>query len=186
MNSANNILETFIPLGFFFPRHHFNSDDFETRVSPANPCNECGLSEAAADSPRKSCVSVAVSSRLDRGPRASDDTCNNDRSSWQLPRQRLVTQPPTVPRRRIVIQLANGGARCSTAGLTGIIIRALITKVRPSRPPLIADRSPLLRPFSLVHRRRSSQAKTRGDTPRDTPRKLGLYGFPLLLSGHTL
>lgn len=191
MNSANNILEAFIPLNFFFFRPHFNSDDSGdgSLAAESEAVQRVRTIVEDADRPRKSCVSTAVSSRLDLGPRASDDTRNNDRSSWQLPSRRLVTQPPTQPSLSAELSFSSRTPEPVVQPRNWLeYYTTLITKVRPSRPPLIADRSP---PSfaSLVHRRRSSRAvlvSGHEEAPRDTPRKLGLHGFSLFLSGRTL
>ncbi|EFN60428.1 hypothetical protein EAG_02142 [Camponotus floridanus] len=83
---------------FFFPvSFQFRRLGDESLAAESEAVQRVRMIVEDAGRPRKSCVSTAVSSRLDLGPRASDDTRNNDRSSWQLPSRRLVTQPPTQP-----------------------------------------------------------------------------------------
>jgi hypothetical protein len=80
----------------------------------------------------------------------SNDTRNDDRPSWQLPRV-----PARSPPRRIVIQHASGDARCSTAWLTGISYDAHNEKPRGlGRGILLAG--------GRGGERRSSSASARG------------------------
>lgn len=147
---------------------------------------------------RKSCVSTAVSfavrSRTACVHGASDDTCNNDRSSWQLPSQRLVTpSSPLPPPWSLSAELSFSSWTAKPVVQPRDWLEyytILITqKCASSRPPLIADRLP---PRSLARSSSSSflQAAVlvsrHEEAPRDTPRKLGLWYFFLVPSRRAL